>query len=472
MASSKARQMDMFLNGLHDSSGQPLKAYKVYFWTNSGASTEKTVWSDINKTAVIDQSSGVTLGNKGELDVYGDGEYYVQVKTPAGVLHDSFTISYSSTVDFGGLYIDVGADFGTTGTKVQEALDSLNPLQQYTLLFKGADFTIGQDIIFPDNVLLKGMITATINQTAGTITINRTPDLPDFQFFTGSPSVIWGSKVREVKLVWTEGDITGKSVNFYGDQTINGGQTVTGSQSVSVNSAITGNQTVGGTLGVTGNQTNSANLTVAGNQTIGGTLDVTGNQTISNASPQFSLIDTGSGASQTQKISYQTADGEYAAAQGETTGAGEGRYNIYTDNGSGLASRISIGYEPGGLFNIMANARIHRINTGSFGSPSKMMIIDNRSSTGASHFHGLLIVSQSSSNSHDPNAGIWQISCISGIPSTSVTNIGPASSSFTVAVDAHRIYVWSPTGGTFNFECFMIVNGVSFAGLITTPSLI
>lgn len=311
MASSKAKQMDIFLNGLHDSSGQPLKNYKAYFWTNSGASTPKTVWADINKVTIIDQTSGVTLGNKGEIDVYGDGEYYVQIKTPAGALYDSFTVSYSSVVDFGGLYIDVAEEFGTTGTKVQEALDSLNPLQEYTLLFKGADFTIGQDITFPDNVLLKGMITSTINQTSGTITINRTPDLPDFQFFTGSTNVSWGSKVREAKPVWTEGDITGKSVNFYGDQRVNGAQTITGdqsvigtsqitsSQTVGGNSTITGNQTVDGTLEVTGNQTNSADLTVSGNQTIGGSntykvVSKTANYTAANES--VILVDASSGS--------------------------------------------------------------------------------------------------------------------------------------------------------------------------------
>lgn len=196
------------------------------------------------------------------------------------------------------------------------------------------------------------------------------------------------------------------------------------------------------------------------------------NTSIVDASPQFSLIDTGSGSGQTQKVSYQTADGEFAIAQGETTGAGQGRYNIYTDNGSGLGSRISIGYESGGLFNIMNGSRIHRINTGSFGNPSKMMIIDNRSSTGTSHFHGLLIVSQSSTHSNLANAGIWQIDCDSVSPSTTVTNIGPTSSGFQVAVDANRIYVWASAGGTFNFECTMIVNGFAFDGLITTPSLI
>ena len=287
MASSKARQMDMFLNGLHDSSGQPLKNYKAYFWANSGASTSKTVWADIDKVTVIDQTSGVTLGNKGEIDVYGDGEYYVQIKTPAGALYDSFTVSYSSVVDFGGLYIDVAEEFGTTGTKVQEALDSLNPLLEYTLLFKGADFTIGQDIVFPDNVLLKGMITATINQTSGLITINRTPDLPDSQFFTGSPSITWGSKVKEVKPIWTEGDATTKSVNFYGDQLITGGH------------SVTGNQSVGGTLAVTGNQTNSADLTIVGNQTVGGSNTykvVSKTATYTAASESVILVDASSGA--------------------------------------------------------------------------------------------------------------------------------------------------------------------------------
>ena len=216
MSSSKAKQMDLFLNGLHDSSGQPLKNYKAYFWVSSAASTAKTVWSDINKTSVIDQSSGVTLGNKGEIDVYGDGEYYVQIKTPAGALYDSFTISYSSSVDFGGLYIDVGADYGTTNTAIQSAIDDVNPSVNYTFLFKDAEFTVGASLNFPSNVLIKGMITATMNQSTGTITINRTPEIPDFQFFTGTPSVTYGSAVQEVKPIWTGGDSVTDAVDFKG----------------------------------------------------------------------------------------------------------------------------------------------------------------------------------------------------------------------------------------------------------------
>ncbi len=208
--------MDMFLNGLHDSSGQPLKNYKAYFWVSSAASTAKTVWSDINKTSVIDQSSGVALGNKGEIDVYGDGEYYVQIKTPAGALYDSFTISYSSSVDFGGLYIDIGADYGTTNTAIQSAIDDVNPAVNYTFLFKDAEFTVGASLNFPSNVLIKGMITATINQSTGTITINRTPEIPDFQFFTGTPSVTYGSAVQEVKPIWTGGDAVTDAVDYKG----------------------------------------------------------------------------------------------------------------------------------------------------------------------------------------------------------------------------------------------------------------
>jgi hypothetical protein len=216
MSSSKAKQMDLFLNGLHDSSGQPLKNYKAYFWVSSAASTAKTVWSDINKTSVIDQSSGVTLGNKGEIDVYGDGEYYVQIKTPAGALYDSFTISYSSSVDFGGLYIDIGADYGTTNTAIQSAIDDVNPAVNYTFLFKDAEFTVGASLNFPSNVLVKGTMTATINQSTGTITINRTPEIPDFQFFTGTPSVSYGSAVQEVKPIWTGGDSVTDAVEFKG----------------------------------------------------------------------------------------------------------------------------------------------------------------------------------------------------------------------------------------------------------------
>lgn len=206
--------MDMFLNGLHDSSGQPLKAYKVYFWTNSGASTEKTVWSDIDKTTVIDQSSGVTLGNKGELDVYGDGEYYVQVKTPAGVLHDSFTISYSSTVDFGGLYIDVGGDYGVNGASMLQAINDTNSLLKYVFLFKDSEFTLSANLEFPSHIIVKVHPSATFALSGYDLTINRTPDIGDYQAFTGVGNVIYGSLVESTKGIWRNGDAGAKLVDF------------------------------------------------------------------------------------------------------------------------------------------------------------------------------------------------------------------------------------------------------------------
>ena len=386
MASSKARQMDMFLNGLHDSSGQPLKAYKVYFWTNSGASTEKIVWADIDKTTLIDQSSGITLGNKGELDVYGDGEYYVQVKTPAGVLHDSFTISYSSTVDFGGLYIDVGADFGTTGTNIQEALDSLNSLVNYTFLFKDADFVVGQDITFPSNVLIKGMITATINQTSGTLTINRTPDLPEFQFFTGTPSITWGSAVQHVKPIWTEGDASISSISYYKGikyNTVSKTETYTASdESVILVDASSGAVTINlpAASGLSGREytikktDSSVNaVTIDGNasETIDGettriiysqyasltvicngtnwlvvkSLDETKDIIITNTAPVLTLSDTDSGTSQTQSINFKTADGQYASINGNTTGAGIGNINFDANKLSFLDRRHLYTYD-------------------------------------------------------------------------------------------------------------------------------
>lgn len=206
--------MDMFLNGLHDSSGQPLKAYKVYFWTSSGASTEKTVWSDINKTTVIDQSSGVTLGNKGELDVYGDGEYYVQVKTPAGALHDSFTISYSSTVDFGGLYIDVGGNYGVNGASMLQAINDTNSSLKYVFLFKDFEFTLSANLEFPSHIIVKVHPSATFALSGYDLTINRTPDIGDYQVFTGLGNVIYGSLIESTKGIWRNGDAGVKLVDF------------------------------------------------------------------------------------------------------------------------------------------------------------------------------------------------------------------------------------------------------------------
>ena len=215
MAASKASQMDMFFSGLNDSSGNPLSGYKLYFWTSSAATTVKDVFLDINKASVIDQTSGIALGTRGEKEIYGDGEYFVQVKTAAGVLFETFTVAYSASVNFGGLYIDVGADFGTSGANIQTCLDGLNASLNYTLLFKDATFTISQDLLFNTNVVVKGMLTATMAISAGiTATINRTPEIPDFQFFTGAGSVAWGSAVQEVRDIWTTGDATTQSLEL------------------------------------------------------------------------------------------------------------------------------------------------------------------------------------------------------------------------------------------------------------------
>lgn len=64
---------------------------------------------------------------------------------------------------------------------------------------------------------------------------------------------------------------------------------------------------------------------------------------VQNASPKFTLKDTGSGASQTQSYNFDTSDGNYAKIEGITTGTGVGDLNLYTDSGAGLTKRLTVG---------------------------------------------------------------------------------------------------------------------------------
>ena len=116
MASQKAKQIDFLSAGLSDSSGQPYRGGKVYFWPSSSKTTPKAVYNDINKSQVLAQP--IILGNAGESTVFGDGVYYIEVYDKNDVLvkpYDGY--SYSASVDFGGLYTDIGAEYGTTGAR-------------------------------------------------------------------------------------------------------------------------------------------------------------------------------------------------------------------------------------------------------------------------------------------------------------------------------------------------------------------
>jgi len=214
MASSKAKQMDIFMGGMTDSSGRPLRDYRVYFWESSGASTPKTVWEDINKNNILDQTNGVVLGNAGERAIYGDGEYYVQIKTAEGILHDSFSASYTSGISFGGIYNDVGSNYGTNGASLQEAINEANPNLSYIFLLKNNTFTLSSHITFPSNIILKIEPTATINLSGYNLTIERTPEIGDYQVFIGGGNVIYGSMVKSSRGVWRNGDSGDQFIDF------------------------------------------------------------------------------------------------------------------------------------------------------------------------------------------------------------------------------------------------------------------
>ena len=189
MASQKAKQIDFLIAGYANSSGQPYKAGKVYFWESSSKTTKKTVWQDRNKANAYSQP--VVLGNRGEATVFGDGEYYIEIYDKNDVLVKTLDlINYSAEVDFGGLYIDVASLYGTSGPNIQAAIDDLETTLNYVLLFKDADFAVSQNITLPSNVVLKAMPTANIEVAQSiTLNINGFVDAGDYEVFSGQGTV-------------------------------------------------------------------------------------------------------------------------------------------------------------------------------------------------------------------------------------------------------------------------------------------
>jgi hypothetical protein len=64
---------------------------------------------------------------------------------------------------------------------------------------------------------------------------------------------------------------------------------------------------------------------------------------IENSNPNINLKNTGTGSGQIQTVDFETGDGQFAKIEGVTTGAGVGDLNLYTDSGSGLTDRLTVG---------------------------------------------------------------------------------------------------------------------------------
>lgn len=67
------------------------------------------------------------------------------------------------------------------------------------------------------------------------------------------------------------------------------------------------------------------------------------NLEVQNTAPSLTLSDINSGTSQTQSINFDSSDGNYAKIEGATTGTSIGELNLYTNSGSGITERISVG---------------------------------------------------------------------------------------------------------------------------------
>jgi hypothetical protein len=79
-------QIDFLLAGIQHG-GEPLSGGKVYTYS-AGTTTEKTCWTDKDKTA--EATNPIVLDADGRAEVYADGVYKLVIKTSADVTVDTF----------------------------------------------------------------------------------------------------------------------------------------------------------------------------------------------------------------------------------------------------------------------------------------------------------------------------------------------------------------------------------------------
>ena len=140
------------IGGYMDSSGDILENGYVAFYSTSGLSSFKDVYSDYNGTTTVSQSgNGIALNASGQptsggnaTALFGDGTYWIRLKDSDGITVATYeSINYSEPASGSDTpWVNIANVYGTENSDFQEALAAYTDTATEVTFLMNGDFTI------------------------------------------------------------------------------------------------------------------------------------------------------------------------------------------------------------------------------------------------------------------------------------------------------------------------------------------
>jgi len=213
---ANARLMDsLAIAGVGNSTGGKNANGNAYFYDSVNKTTAKTVYRDALKTLTYSQP--VKLDSTGCAKVYLDGKYYVKfTDSVGGTVKTLDNVDFTTTIDFGGLFIDVAKDYGRTKAAIDAAIAQY-PTDKVTFLFNGGAFVYTESLTWPTNIRMLAINGATFQTSVGK-TVDFTGVTIDTDMWNGTNTIrnfIVGnativqdnSNIGQFYMVWTKNEL-------------------------------------------------------------------------------------------------------------------------------------------------------------------------------------------------------------------------------------------------------------------------
>jgi hypothetical protein len=213
LSSITALQVDMINAGVMDSVGKPLANGYVYFYENNSGTTVKAVYSNATKTTTVAQpirtnSSGIPILGGVPITVFADGTYKIVVKNSSGATIRTLNgVQYNTQADFGGIYIDVATNYGTSTAALSNAIADYTGTGNVTFLFKTGTYTVNSNLVFPSNVSMKFMNGAVMSIANGySVSVSGSIEATSQQIFSGTGTAVISTANNPIILsAWKNG---------------------------------------------------------------------------------------------------------------------------------------------------------------------------------------------------------------------------------------------------------------------------
>lgn len=199
-SANTATQIDFIVNGLNDTSGNPLSGGKIEVYS-AGTTVGKNVWTTKDKTTVLANGSvltgtPITLDTYGKKLCYGDGWYKFIIKNSAGTTLFTLDNIYIGNRD--GSRYDV-SDYADLGAAITAIGGNDAVLEIRTTVSVGTNTTV------PANIALEISKAGKFTKSGATLTINGdlvTHDGLIFDGFGSGDITLNPLFVKEVNLRW------------------------------------------------------------------------------------------------------------------------------------------------------------------------------------------------------------------------------------------------------------------------------